>query len=204
MNVKCINTFCWLLLVMVVTGCTTPPPKNQSNLCEIFREKEDWYDDTADARDNWRSPIPVMMAIMHQESRFQQKAKPPRMKIFGFIPGPRPSDAYGYSQAKDDTWDWYIKGSGNYGADRDDFSDAIDFIGWYNNISRKRCSIKPNDAYHLYLAYHEGHGGFNRRTYKNKDWLKKVAKKVSARSRRYTSQLNACEEELKSPWWQFW
>lgn len=194
----------FFLLLALLSACTVIPPKNQHNLCEIFRDKDDWYDDAAKARARWNSPIPVMMAIMHQESRFQQKAKPARTKILGFIPGPRPSDAYGYSQAKDATWDWYMRSSGNYGADRDDFADAIDFIGWYNYVSRQRCSIRPDDPYHLYLAYHEGHGGFNRRSFKNKAWLKKVAKKVSARSRRYTTQLNACEEELKSPWWQFW
>ncbi|ARN75451.1 transglycosylase SLT domain-containing protein [Oceanicoccus sagamiensis] len=193
-----------LAVILLTTGCTVSPPKNQDNLCEIFREKDDWYDAAADARDNWNSPIPVMMAIMHQESRFKQKAKPPRTKILGFIPGPRPSSAYGYSQAKDGTWDWYMRSSGNYGADRDDFDDAIDFVGWYNHTSRKKSYIKPNDTYNLYLAYHEGHGGFNRRTFKKKPWLTKVAKKVSARSRRYASQLAKCEEELKGPWWQFW
>ena len=65
-----------------------------------FEEKDDWYDDAADARDEWGSPIPVMMAIMHQESRFQADAKPPRKKLLGFIPGSRLSSAYGYSQAK--------------------------------------------------------------------------------------------------------
>ena len=197
----------WLLLLILAVlfaGCTSAPPKHQNDICQIFREKDDWYQDAAEARDNWHSPIPVMMAIMHQESRFKQKAKPPRRKILGFIPGPRPSDAYGYSQAKDDTWDWYIKKSGNYGADRDDFADAIDFIGWYNNTSRQRSHIKPADTYHLYLAYHEGHGGFNRRTYKNKRWLKGVAKKVSARSASYTTQLNSCEKSLQKSWWQFW
>jgi hypothetical protein len=193
-----------LLLVLLVTGCTVSPPKNQDNLCEIFREKGGWYDDAADASDNWNSPVSAMMAIMHQESRFKQKAKPPRTKILGFIPGPRPSSSYGYSQAKDDTWDWYMRSSGNYGADRDDFSDAIDFIGWYNHTSGKQSNIKRADTYHLYLAYHEGHGGFNRRTYKKKPWLVKVAKKVSARSRRYATQLNKCEDELKGPWWSFW
>jgi len=29
------------------------------------------------------------------------------------------------------TWDDYIKESGNWGADRDDFDDAIDFMGWF-------------------------------------------------------------------------
>lgn len=192
-----------LLLLSLLAGCTTSPPKNTSNLCEIFREKDDWYDDASDAADEWGSSIPVMMAIMHQESRFQQKAKPPRTKILWIFPGPRQSDAYGYSQAKEATWDWYIDNSGNWGADRDDFADAIDFIGWYNHISSKQSRISKDDPYHLYLAYHEGHGGFNRRTFKNKQWLKDVAKKVSARSRTYSSQLKSCEEELKGSGWFF-
>ena len=193
-----------LLSLLYLTACTVAPPTHTDNICSIFREKDGWYDDAADARSEWYSPIPVMMAIMHQESRFQQKAKPPRKWIFGFIPGPRPSDAYGYSQAKDSTWETYQRSSGHYGADRDDFADAIDFIGWYNHTSRKQCGIDPNDTYHLYLAFHEGHGGFNRRSYQDKAWLKAVAKKVSARSREYTRQLNSCEKSLQSPWWKFW
>ncbi len=193
-----------LSILLLLQACTVTPPRNQDDICAIFREKDDWYEEADDARDRWGSPIPIMMAIMHQESRFQQKAKPARIKILGFIPGPRPSDAYGYSQAKDATWDYYMRSSGSYGADRDDFDDAIDFIGWYNNTSRKQCGIDPHDAYHLYLAYHEGHGGFNRRTFKNKAWLKQVATKVSARSKMYTTQLNRCEKSLQKPWWRFW
>jgi len=77
--------------------------------------------------------------------------------------------------------------------------------GWYNYKSHKYCGIKPNDAYHLYLAYHEGHGGFNRRKFKNKAWLKKVAKKVSKRSNTYRQQLQRCQKRLEGPWWwPFW
>lgn len=190
-----------LTTLSVVSGCTTAPPKNLDDICQIYREKSGWYDDSEDATSKWGSPIVTMMAIMHQESRFEARAKPARIKIFGFIPGPRPSSAYGYSQAKKGTWKGYIQSSGNYGADRNDFDDAIDFIGWYNKTSTQRCNIKRDDTYHLYLAYHEGHGGFNRRSYNGKPWLKAVAKKVSARSKRYDRQLRSCAESLKKPWW---
>ena len=190
--------------LLSLTACTTTPPRQQDNICEIFREKKSWYKKAKRASNKWQSPIPVMMAIMHQESRFRQKAKPPRKKILGFIPGPRPSSSYGYSQAKKSTWRGYMRSSGNYGADRDNFADAIDFIGWYNNQSNKRSNIKRSDAYHLYLAYHEGHGGFNRRSFKKKQWLKAVAKKVSARAGRYQSQLSACESSFKRSRWRLW
>lgn len=187
-----------LLLALVITsGCATRPPDNVDDVCAIFDDKNDWYDDARDAEKSWGSPIPVLMAIVHQESRFQAKAKPPRKKILGFIPGPRPSDSYGYSQALKSTWDSYKRSAGNYGADRDDFADAIDFVGWYNYQSYKRNGIPRNDAYRLYLAYHEGHGGYARGTFNNKDWLVRVARKVDQRAERYTRQLAGCRERLE-------
>ncbi len=193
-----------LLCATLLVGCTTSQPRNVNDICEIFEEKDGWYDDAADARDEWGSPIPVMMAIMHQESRFKAKAKPPRKKIFGFIPGPRPSNAYGYSQALKSTWKSYKRSAGNYGADRDDFGDAIDFIGWYNYQSHKRSGISRRDPYRLYLAYHEGHGGYNRGTYRKKDWLMGVARKVERKSNTYTAQLTDCEDDLKRGWFFGW
>lgn len=192
-----------LLAMMALAGCTTSQPKDVNNVCAIFEEKGGWYDDAADSRDEWGSPIPVMMAIMHQESKFQAKAKPPRKKIFGFIPGPRPSDSYGYSQALGSTWKGYKKSAGRYGADRDDFGDAIDFIGWYNHQSYKRSGIAKTDTYRLYLAYHEGHGGYNRGSYRSKQWLIDVAKKVNRRANSYQAQLNGCEKSLENDGWFF-
>jgi hypothetical protein len=190
--------------LVLVAGCTTSPPRNIDDICAIFREKDGWYDDAADSREEWGTPIPVMMAMMYQESRFQAKAKPPRKKILGFIPGPRPSSAYGYSQAKKSTWKEYKSSAGNYGADRDDFSDAIDFIGWYNYKSHKRSGISREDAYRLYLAYHEGHGGYNRGTYRKKPWLDGVARKVQRKASTYQQQLAACEEDLDDGWFFGW
>lgn len=192
-----------LLPMIALAGCVSSPPGNVSNICAIFEEKRGWYDDAAEARDEWGSPIPVMMAIMHQESRFRARAKPPRRKIFGFIPGPRPSDAYGYSQALGSTWDAYKRSAGRYGADRDDFGDAIDFIGWYNYQSYRRSGISRNDTYRLYLAYHEGQGGYNRGSYRSKQWLMDVARKVERRAGSYQSQLARCEASLENDGWFF-
>lgn len=194
-----------LALLALLTGCATSPPSNVDNVCAIFREKDDWYEDAKQSRDRWGVPVTVMMAIMHQESRFVATAKPPRRKIFGFIPGPRPSDAYGYSQAKDSTWDWYQKSSGNYGADRDDFDDAIDFVGWYCHTSLKQNGIPTNDAFRQYLAYHEGHGGYRKKSYRSKAWLVDVARKVDSRAKKYNQQLSGCRESLESrSWWDWW
>jgi hypothetical protein len=194
-----------LLLLALLAGCTASQPKNVDNICAIFTEKDDWYGAAAEARDDWRSPIPVMMAIMHQESRFSATAQPPRQTILGFIPWTRPSNAYGYSQALESTWDAYELSAGRWGADRDDFGDSIDFIGWYNDQSHRRNGIAREDAYGMYLAYHEGHGGYSRGTYRSKKWLMDVARKVQRRAASYQSQLQGCEEKLKSGgWFQDW
>lgn len=192
----------WILLLVMVWlgGCATTPPSNTGNVCSIFRDKSGWYDDAMDASKRWGSPVPVMMAIIHQESRFQAKAKPPKKYFLGFIPAGRKSSAYGYAQAKTATWKWYKDKSGNWGADRDDFEDAIDFVGWYNDMSRRISGIALTDTRNLYLAYHEGHGGFNRGTYQRKAWLLRVADKVARQAGRYQAQLAACEDDLDRNW----
>lgn len=194
-----------LLILAVLGACTTSPPSDLDNLCSVFQEKRGWYEDARASEKAWGTSIPVLMAIVHQESSFQAKAKPPRKKILGFIPGPRPSDSYGYSQALGTTWKDYQRSAGRYGADRDDFGDAIDFVGWYNHQSYRRNGISQNDGYGLYLAYHEGHGGYERKTYQSKDWLQGVARKVADRATRYDRQLAQCRSELeKGSGWFNW
>lgn len=190
--------------VMLVSACATSPPEQTDNVCDIFREKSGWYADAKESRARWGVPISVSMAFMHQESRFVATAKPPRKKLWGVIPGPRPSDSYGYSQAKNSTWEWYQRSTGNYGADRDDFGDAIDFIGWYNNVSNEQLGINKQDAFRLYLAYHEGHGGYRKQSYRSKEWLVDVARKVDRQANRYNSQLQDCSEELEPRGWFDW
>ena len=195
-----------VVILLVLGGCSSSPPKNREDLCEIFREKGRWYKHAAASQRKWGSSIPVMMAFIYQESRFQARAKPPRKKILWIIPGPRPASAYGYAQATDETWRVYKKSTGGWGADRNDFDDAIDFIGWYNDQSYRKNKIQKTDAHNLYLAYHEGQGGFAKRSYRSKAWLISVAKKVASRASSYNSQLKTCEKSLRKGWFRrlFW
>ncbi len=189
-----------LLAVTSIVGCTTAPPKNLDNVCEIFEEKRGWYKDARKSSRRWGTSIPVMMSFIYQESAFKARARPPRTKILWVLPGPRPASAFGYAQATNETWSGYKKSTGSWGADRSDFDDAIDFIGWYNDQSHRRNKISKNDAYHLYLAYHEGQGGFAKKTFAKKKWLKDVARKLSDRADSYTQQLNGCEKKLGRGW----
>ena len=192
------------VLPLLLTACAGGPPKSIDNGCAIFDEKDDWYESAHDSYQKWGVPVHVQLAIIYQESGFQDDAKPPRSKLLWVIPWTRPSSAYGYGQVKDSTWDWYRDSTGNRWADRDDFEDVTDFIGWYGNITHRKLGVSKWDAYHQYLAYHEGHGGYQRRSYKKKGWLLKVARKVDNRSKTYQAQLQACADDLdEGGWWPF-
>jgi len=192
-----------LLFGILVISCSTAPPEDIGNSCSIFEEKDSWYSSARDSYKKWGVPIQVQLAIIYQESRFVHDAKPPRQKLLWVIPWTRPSSAYGYGQIKDSTWEWYLKSTGRRWADRDDFDDVADFIGWYGDMSHRKLGISKSDAYSQYLAYHEGHGGFKRKTYKNKKWLIRVASQVAARAQRYSAQLRKCEDSLDKGWWIF-
>ncbi|HXC51105.1 MAG TPA: hypothetical protein VN634_09500 [Candidatus Limnocylindrales bacterium] len=185
------------LIPILVAGCSaTKPPHRIDDACAIFREKKDWYSDALEARKRWGISIPIQLAFIRQESSFDGDARPPRHMILGFIPGSRPSNAHGYAQALESTWDEYRKAVGARGADRDEFADAVDFIGWYNARTSKMCGIAKDDAFRLYLAYHEGPVGYRRGTHRNKKWLLGTAERVATRAARYDLQLSRCEQEL--------
>ena len=189
-----------LVSITCLTSCATPPPQNPENICEIFREHSDWYFAAKDAKERWGVPIHVPMSMMYQESSFKHDAIPPRKYLLGFIPWGRVSSAYGYSQAKTLTWEDYMRESDNSGADRDDFDDAIDFMGWFVFKTHKVNKVSKWDTYNQYLNYHEGWGGFRKKSYNKKPWLIKVSRKVDSRAKRYSSQLKSCEKELNRSW----
>ncbi|KTD55781.1 transcriptional regulator [Legionella santicrucis] len=190
-----------LLIAVLLTACVSPPPADVNNLCNIFRQYPKWYTDAKDVERRWKVPVPVQMAIIHQESKFNARARPPRTKLLYIIPWKRPSSAYGYTQALHDTWKHYKRSNGGLFASRDDFGDGVDFIGWYANQAYIRARIARTDAYSLYLAYHEGIGGYQRKTYLKKSWLIPVARKVQARSQLYAMQLNSCKRSFESRSW---
>ena len=194
-----------ILSPLLLVGCVQPPPDNVNNICSIFKQYPAWYWDAQRVQSHWHVPIPVLMAIIHQESRFNGRARPARTKLLWVIPWKRPSSASGYTQALNMTWKQYQEDRGGAFASRDEFGKGVDFIGWYANKARKRAGISPSNAYALYLAYHEGVGGYMRKTYLQKEWLVKVARKVKQRAIIYENQLSRCEYSLKrKPWYRLW
>jgi len=139
--------------LLSLAACASGPPTHLNDGCKIFHEKDDWYKYANESYKKWGVPVHVQLAIIYQESRFRRKAEAPDDTLLGFIPWGQVTSAYGYAQVLDSTWNWYKRSTGNSGADRDDFEDVTDFIGWYGNMSHKKLGISKWDAYNQYLAY---------------------------------------------------
>ena len=182
------------------------PPRDQNNVCEIFREQPAWYDYAAAAEERWGTPIATQMAFVYYESSFRSHAQPPRTKLWGVIPWVRPSSAYGYAQALDPAWGEYLDANGNgLFVVRTHIRHALDFIGWYNSLTHNQLGISLTNAQHLYLAYHEGRTGYRRGAHNAKPDITRLAKRVAARARQYTVQLSTCEQEFQCwRFYQFW
>lgn len=184
-----------LLLIALLAGCTfidSGPPRNLDDACGITRAQPGWKREMQAAERKWGLPTSVQMAIIWQESKFEARARTTSTYFLGLIPMKPRSSAYGYAQAIDSTWDWYREATGNPRARRHNFGDAVDFMGWYTNITTKRYGVPKTDVRNQYLAYHEGHGGYNRKTYLQKDWLVDVANNLVDRERMYRRQLSTC------------
>lgn len=180
------------LLLASCGGREYSPPRNLDDACALAVERPAYLRAMRNAERQWHVPVPVQMAIIHAESRFDGDARTPHRYALGVIPLGRQSSAYGYSQALDGTWEEYQRATRNHRAQRDDIADAADFIGWYAAEARERNNIAPTDARNLYLAYHEGNAGYARGSYRGQTWLLAVADRVANRAVMYDAQLRSC------------
>jgi hypothetical protein len=182
------------LTFIFLSGCSLLPEskttEHPTNACKIIKENPDWLNASFSSYKKWGIPVSVQLAFIKKESSFRYNARPIKSK--GFLFNSYQSSAYGYSQALNGTWSDYTKSTGNTYADRSSYSDSVDFIGWYLNNVSKKTSIKKNDAYNLYLAYHEGIGGYKKKSYKNKKWLRNVASSLNRLAKKYSSQIKHC------------
>ncbi|MEX0963061.1 MAG: transglycosylase SLT domain-containing protein [Pseudohongiellaceae bacterium] len=197
-----VRVVCLPLLATLLAACASSPPTSVANICEIFEDRRSWYRAAKHSEQRWGIPMSVNMAFIYQESSFRSRAKPARNRFLWIFPGRRPSSAYGYAQALDTTWQEYEQKSGNSRASRRNFEDAVDFVAWYNANSTRTSNISTNNAMHLYYAYHEGNGGYQRGSYRNKQWLIDAAGRVQANSSRFAIQLDSCRRELDKNWFQ--
>ena len=191
-----------LITLILLASCAATPPSKTSNICDIYDEKRSWYRASLKTEKKWGIAPEVTMAFIKHESSYQQGAKPERTRIFfGLLPGKRKSTAYGYAQVTDGTWESYKKATGYRFVSRRNFSDAVDFIGLYNDRSSKKLGIPKNNARLLYLAYHEGMNGYKKGSYRSKPWLLSVSTNVQNTANMYSSQFEKCKKRLRSPFY---
>lgn len=196
MSVKCILRFLPLALLLALGACASKPPSQINNVCAVFSQNDgwvtNWHRTATTTSAKYGIPVNVLMATIRMESSYESRARPPRRGGFLFFPGRPISTAYGYSQALDGTWGDYLRETGNRSARRTKFADAIDFVGWYHNKSVRTLGIAPTDTYNLYLAYHQGHAGYRRGSYRSKPAITNYARRTANMADRYASQMRAC------------
>ncbi len=189
------RTLCAMMVTLILASCGggyQAPPSNLDNACSIARERPKYMKAFRATEKKWGVPVHVQMATIYHESRYRSDARTPHKYVLGVIPMGRQSSAFGYSQALDGTWDQYRRETGRRAAKRDRMKDASDFMGWYMTKSKEKNGIALSDARNQYLAYHEGHTGYARGSYKNKSWLMRVAANVDERADMYRGQLATC------------
>ena len=183
-----------LSLAASVTTGSASAASDVENACTIMQERSAWRGAARAASKKWRVPVPVILAVMRQESRFVATAAAGR------------TSAYGFAQVLDGTWNWYREATRATAAKRDNFADSADFIGWYMANTEKRIGLPVDDVASHYLAYHEGHVGYRSFRWESKPALLKIAAKVASIALRYEHQLAACDlatAQEKAPTYSF-
>lgn len=185
---------CVLLLGSCGNSGQFSAPRNLDDACSIVSERPEYLRAFRAVERKYSVPVPSLMAIIYQESKFIGDNRTPHRYALGVIPVGRQSSAFGYSQALDGTWDEYQDGPGGRRARRDNIGDATDFMGWYMTKTVEETGVPINDTRNQYLAYHDGRTGFLRGTWRSKSWLVRIAGEVEARAVMYDQQLRSCRK----------
>lgn len=153
---------------------------DSNSICQVIKVHPSWYKDAKAVQKKYGVPVYVQLAIIHEESHFKANARNPH------------SSAFGYAQAVNQIWTTYKASSGNSKDVRNNFADATKFIGWYAQRMHKQINVSPKSAYELYLAYHDGAGGYLSDMHKKYDSTKRLADHVQQVAGQYKEALIAC------------
>lgn len=193
----CIALFAVLLGGVLIWSHGLEPDFPAGDLCEIFERRPAWYLRTLKVERRYGLPQAVQMAVVRHESGYQARARPPRRLLWGWIPGPRPSSAFGYSQALDGTWARFQRATGRPQARRDRFSDSVELIGWYFEDAGRALGPRMRDPYHFYLAYNQGPVGYVNAVKRPGSSVSAYARRVAATADQYAAQLAGCRARLE-------
>lgn len=172
---------CAALVGITVQGAGhTQASDKLDDACDLFQQKIGWRTITSEASEKWGIPVSVILAIMHQESRFKSTA------------AAKTSTAFGYSQALDGTWAEYQAEMNTSHAVRTSLSDSADFIGWYMTRTEEKIGLPLDDVAAHYLSYHEGPAGYRSKRWKKQSKLIQISENVAERAKVYEVQLRQC------------
>ena len=166
---------CGLALCLFTPILATANP----NICRVLKAHPSWQQIAESTSNKWGVPVPVQMAIMRVESNFKAHAKNKR------------SSAKGFAQVVNKTWRAY-RHSTHAQANRSSFAAASNFIGWYAQGAHNQLGISPNNAYQLYIAYHNGNGGYKKAMHSKHAAIKKLAHHVQQLANIYQTQIASC------------
>ena len=169
---------------------------NIDNACLILKQNPDWHRALYRTQLVYRISIPVQLAFVRHESSFNHKARPVNNKKKWFIFNSYKSTAYGFAQVLNGTWDEFQTTFKNKKLKRTNFGHSVEFIGWYNR-KHINSGLDGNNISHLYLAYHEGLGGYKKKTYINKPCLVDYSNSVQKTSIKYSNQISSCNIKVK-------
>lgn len=169
-----------VVLLMTQIG-TVRAGTDLDDACDILRDRIGWYTAASDVAEKWQVPVPTILAVMYQESRFIATA------------AAKTTTAYGFAQALDGTWERYRTETGAADAERTSFVASADFIGWYMAMTKENIGVPFDDVAGQYLAYHEGHAGYRSMRWKENAALIAASHDVARRAAGYQEQMRACE-----------
>lgn len=186
-----------MIAVLILGSCSSgggynSAPRQLDDACSIVSERPEYLRAFRQVERKYGVPVPSLMAMIYQESKFIGNNRTPHRYALGVIPVGRQSSAFGYSQALDGTWAEYVDSVGSRRARRDNINDATDFMGWYMTLTVQETGVPIHDTRNQYLAYHDGRSGYNRGTWRSKSWLVRIAGEVEARAILYDAQLRSC------------
>ncbi|ODN43964.1 transglycosylase [Piscirickettsia litoralis] len=167
--------FAFIVLTLQTNFAAGKTKAKLEDICWIFQHQPNWKRSAYKASNRWKIPVNILMATIYQESRFRSNVKA------------KTSSAYGFAQAVDSIWAQYKKSRHIPHANRRNFNDSIDFIGWYFDKVIKRYKVSPHNTQQLYLYYQLGL--YHRHAPVSS---KKIASKVAHLATQYRKQLDQC------------
>lgn len=220
-NFKKMSFIAIISVVAIISGCSSTPKTQQQldtaflkknskavktrntkvsnvdNACSILKENPDWLKAARRTSLVYGVPIHTQLAFVRHESNYVKKARPLNKNRKSIFDKKYASTAYGYAQVLDGTWDEFKTTFNNKRLKRTNFGHSVEFIGWYNKRHINTGIIHKDNVAHLYLAYHEGLGGYKKKTFLKKPWLVNYSRAVHATSDKYKHQINACNLKMK-------